>query len=59
MINLTAQIIVFCVASFGIAYNMRENKVREEGKRNHRLDGLNDAEKRDLGHKHSDFRYIP
>ncbi|KIW84705.1 hypothetical protein Z517_00093 [Fonsecaea pedrosoi CBS 271.37] len=58
-INLSAQIIVFFVASFGIGYNMRENRLRERGKRTHRLEGLNDAEKRDLGHKHPDFRYIP
>ncbi|KIX08038.1 uncharacterized protein Z518_02693 [Rhinocladiella mackenziei CBS 650.93] len=58
-INLTAQIIVLCVASFGIAYNMRENRVRDQGRRNHRLDGLRTDEKRDLGHKHPDFRYIP
>ncbi|OAP64112.1 hypothetical protein AYL99_00084 [Fonsecaea erecta] len=58
-INLCAQILVLAVASFGIGYNMRENRQREQGKRTHRLDGLDEAEKRDLGHKHPDFRYIP
>ena len=58
-INLVAQIIALCVSSFGIVYNMRENRVRQQGKRNHRIDGLTEAEKRDLGHKHPEFRYIP
>lgn len=58
-INLVAQIIVLVVASVGIIYTMRENRVRQQGKRDHRLDGLDEAEKRDLGHKHPDFRYIP
>lgn len=57
-INLGAQIIVLCLASFGIAYNIRENRVRDAGKRNHRLEGLNEQQKRDLGHHHPDFRYI-
>ncbi|KIV95886.1 hypothetical protein PV10_03487 [Exophiala mesophila] len=57
-INLGAQIIVLCLASFGIAYNLRENRLRDAGKRNHRLEGLNEQQKRDLGHHHPDFRYI-
>lgn len=58
-INLGAQIIVLCLASTGIAYNMRENRVRDAGKRNHRLEGLDEGQKRDLGHHHPEFRYIP
>ncbi|KAL6248965.1 hypothetical protein RBB50_004028 [Rhinocladiella similis] len=58
-INLGAQVITLALATFGILYNLRENRVRAAGKRNHRLEGLTDQEKRDLGHHHPDFRYIP
>ena len=58
-INLGAQILTLCVASFGIVYNMRENRVRQAGKRDYRLDGLDEQGKRDLGHHHPDFKYIP
>jgi hypothetical protein len=58
-INLTAQCIVFGLASFGIGYCWYENRLRERGGRNYRLDGLStEAEKRDLGYRHPDFRYI-
>jgi hypothetical protein len=34
-----------------------ENKQRDLGKRDHRLDGLTQEEIEDLGHRHPRFRY--
>ncbi|KAK5467689.1 hypothetical protein LTS15_000662 [Exophiala xenobiotica] len=58
-INLGAQVCVLALATFGILYNIRENRARAVGKRNHRLEGLTDEQKRDLGHHHPDFKYMP
>lgn len=58
-INLVAQICVALLAIFGILYVVRENKVRARGKRDHRLDGLDEMEQRELGYRHPSFRYIP
>ena len=43
---------------FGIAYCKWENKQRNLGKRDHRLNGLSEEQVKDLGHRHPDFRYI-
>ncbi|KAI5862941.1 MFS general substrate transporter [Durotheca rogersii] len=57
-INLVAQICVLFLSSFGIFYCLRENKLRSRGARDHRLVGLTEEEKIDLGHLHPDFRYM-
>ena len=58
-INLTAQCIVLCLASFGIWWCWSENRLRARGGRDYRLNGLTiEKEKRDLGYRHPDFRYI-
>ena len=58
-INMVAQFIVLGLASFGIGYCWYENRLRARGGRNHRLDGLTtEKQKRDLGYRHPDFRYI-
>ncbi|OTA99641.1 hypothetical protein M426DRAFT_67387 [Hypoxylon sp. CI-4A] len=57
-INLAAQIFVLFLSSFGIWYCLRENKIRARGGRDHRLVGLSEDEKIDLGYRHPDFRYI-
>ena len=51
-INLTMQVVVLFLAVFGIFYNNWENRVRDRGGRDHRLDGLTEEEQRDLGHLH-------
>lgn len=57
-INLVAQIFVLFLSSFGIWYCLRENRLRARGARNHRLEGLTEQEKADLGYRHPEFRYI-
>jgi peptidoglycan/LPS O-acetylase OafA/YrhL len=57
-INLVGQICVLVLACAGIVYSKWENRQREMGKRDHRLEGLNEDETRDLGYRHPDFRYI-
>jgi hypothetical protein len=57
-INLVGQICVLIMACVGIVYSKWENRQREMGKRDHRLEGLNEDETRDLGYRHPDFRYI-
>ena len=57
-INLSGQIAVFFLTIFGIFYCIRENKLREAGKRDHRLEGLSDDEADHLGYRHPRFRYI-
>lgn len=57
-INLSGQIGVLILATLGILYCKWENRQRELGKRDHRLNGLTDAQIKDLGYRHPDFRYI-
>ena len=57
-INLTGQICVLILACFGIAYCKWENKQRDAGKRDHRLNGLSEEQIKDLGYRHPEFRYI-
>lgn len=57
-INLCGQIVVFFLAIFGIFYCIRENKLRQAGKRDHRLEGLTEAEAMDLGYRHPRFKYM-
>ncbi|KAI8625126.1 major facilitator superfamily domain-containing protein [Xylariaceae sp. FL1651] len=58
-INFAAQVVSLFLALFGIFYCLRENRIRARGGRDHRLVGLTEEEKADLGNKHPDFRYIP
>ena len=57
-INLGGQIATLVLSVFGILYCMRENRLRAQGKRDHRLEGLTEEEQADLGYRHPDFRYI-
>jgi hypothetical protein len=58
-INLVAQVCVALLAIFGILYVVRENKLRNRGKRDHRLEGIDEAKQGELGYRHPNFRYIP
>ena len=58
-INLGAQVCVVVLAIIGVVYCKYENKVRDAGGRNHRLEGLSESEIVDLGYLHPEFRYIP
>lgn len=58
-INLVAQICVALLATFGILYTVRENRLRARGKRDHRLEGLDEIQQGELGYRHPNFRYIP
>lgn len=57
-INLVGQICVLLLAVTGIVYSKWENRQRDLGKRDHRLDGLSAEETKDLGYRHPEFRYI-
>ena len=58
-INLVSQVCVALLASFGIFYVVRENRLRAKGKRDHRLEGIDEVQQRELGYRHPNFRYIP
>ena len=47
-INLVAQVCVALLAIFGILYVVRENKLRNRGKRDHRLEGIDEAKQGEL-----------
>ncbi|KAG9192181.1 adenylosuccinate synthase [Alternaria panax] len=57
-VNLAGQICVCLLATFGIFYCKWENKQRDLGKRDHRLVGKTDAQIKDLGYRHPEFRYM-
>ena len=57
-INLAGQIGVLVLALGGIAYCNWENRQRDLGKRDHRLNGLSERQIKDLGYRHPQFRYI-
>ncbi|PKS12288.1 hypothetical protein jhhlp_001588 [Lomentospora prolificans] len=57
-INFSGQVVVFFLSIFGMTYCAWENKKRRDGKRDYRLEGLNEFEARDLGYRHPNFRYI-
>ncbi|KAK4454853.1 major facilitator superfamily domain-containing protein [Podospora aff. communis PSN243] len=56
-INFSGQIVTFFLAIFGILYCARENRLRAAGKRDHRLEGLTEAEADKLGYRHPRFHY--
>lgn len=58
-INMGAEIIVCLLGIAGILYVRWENRQRDLGKRNHRLQGLTtDEEIDELGYRHPSFRYM-
>jgi hypothetical protein len=56
-INLAGQVCVLILAVFGIVYCKWENRQRDLGKRDHRLNGTA-AQIKDLGYRHPEFRLI-
>ncbi|KAH7394133.1 major facilitator superfamily domain-containing protein [Phaeosphaeria sp. MPI-PUGE-AT-0046c] len=56
-INLCGQIGVLILSVCGIAYCKWENRQRDMGKRDHRLNGT-EAEVKDLGYRHPEFRLM-
>ncbi|KAF1843819.1 uncharacterized protein K460DRAFT_378875 [Cucurbitaria berberidis CBS 394.84] len=54
-INLCGQICVLILACGGIAYCKWENRQRDLGKRDHRVNGLSEAQIRGLGYRHPEF----
>ncbi|KAL8284060.1 hypothetical protein RQP46_005173 [Phenoliferia psychrophenolica] len=57
-LNVGATVGAFCVAGLLILYTKWENKQREAGKRDHRLEGLSESEIEVLGSRHPEFRYL-
>ncbi|KAI8939612.1 hypothetical protein NX059_003373 [Plenodomus lindquistii] len=57
-INLAGQIAVLVITVAGIVYCKWENKQRDNGKRDHRLNGKSESEIKDLGYRHPEFRLI-
>jgi MFS family permease len=57
-LNLAGQTGVLILSLFGIAYCRWENRQRDLGRRDHRLEGLSQSEIQKLGYRHPDFRYI-
>ncbi|KAG4272778.1 hypothetical protein FPRO04_10293 [Fusarium proliferatum] len=58
-INVGGQIAAVVVTAFGTLYCVWENKAREAGRRDHRLNGLSEDEQAKLGHSHPSFRLLP
>ncbi|SGZ11916.1 BQ5605_C028g10466 [Microbotryum silenes-dioicae] len=57
-LNVAAAVMPALIALGITAYCKWENKQRDEGKRDHRLEGLTEAEQVALGFKHPEFRYL-
>ena len=58
-VGLSGLVIAAALIAFGtLVYLKRENRLRDQGRRDHRLDGLSQAEIDDLGNRHPDFRYL-
>ncbi|KAF8424848.1 major facilitator superfamily domain-containing protein [Tirmania nivea] len=58
-INLGAQVGVGVLAMLGVFYVRWENRMREKGVRDGRVEGKNEEVVRDLGYRHPSFRYTP
>jgi MFS family permease len=56
-VNLAMGVVVMIVAAAGSLNLKLENKRRDEGKRDHVLEGLTEEEIGELGHSHPNFRY--
>ena len=57
LINVGANCVAGALAVIGIMYIKWENKKREAGDRQRRLENLSDEEKSVLDYRHPDFRY--
>jgi len=57
-INIGANVVAFVLAVIGILYTKWENRKRDRGERDHRLNGLTEEEKNKLGYLHPEFRYM-
>jgi len=57
-INVATTTIVFFIGAFLTWYVRWENRRREAGKLDYRLEGLTEREAELLGHKHPAFRYV-
>ncbi|RSL68780.1 hypothetical protein CEP53_002489 [Fusarium sp. AF-6] len=57
-INLSLQCFCFCLACFGLAHCIYDNKLRARGGRDDRIQGLTEEEKLALGHRNPEFRYM-
>lgn len=58
-INLGAQICDVVLAIAGIVCCKYENKVRDAGGRNYKVEELSERDIVQLGYRHPEFRYIP
>jgi len=56
-LNLAAGLTVMVMTFVGMLYLRHENRKRDRGERDYRLEGKTEAELRDLGYKHPNFRY--
>lgn len=57
-INLATTTLVFFIGGFLTWYVRWENKRRDRGELDYRLEGLTEEEAQGLGHKHPHFRYV-
>ncbi|KAF5351232.1 hypothetical protein D9756_008302 [Leucocoprinus leucothites] len=56
-INLAAAVFVLVFTPIGMLYLHLENKKRDRGERDYRLEGKTEEEIRNLGYRHPNFRY--
>ncbi|KAI5818279.1 major facilitator superfamily domain-containing protein [Pyronema omphalodes] len=59
IINLCAGIVFFLVTAITTTYLRWENRMRDQGKRDYRVEGKTEEEIATLGHSHPAFRYTP
>jgi uncharacterized membrane protein len=59
IINLCAGIVITITSFIASARYLYENKQRDNGKRDHRLEGLSQEDIDELGHTHPSFRFTP
>lgn len=57
-INLGSQAILILLAAGCTIYCYSENRIRDAGKRDKRLDGLGNNEEANLGYRHPGYRYM-
>ncbi|KAJ3563381.1 hypothetical protein NP233_g8976 [Leucocoprinus birnbaumii] len=56
-LNLVAAVFVIAFTLLGMLYLHLENRKRDRGERNYRLEGKTEKQIRDLGYRHPNFRY--